>query len=432
MPQRRSTVASPEGGSVASAPPPEPFDFDRPNQKLPPDRFFEYCRLYPRPDGCALYIYRLWPVIDRKLVGIEEKYIDKLPGPTTQEELMREHGSGTYMLRWNDSNVPRGLAQRAYTNVEINHPDFPASVDPAELVRGNKKNESYIEGLKRRGLWKEDAEVEKENNAPFAQVMSKALDLVAQNNNKPEQKPPAADPVSSMLLNAFVALNGQYVHLLEKSSRASAVQPAHSPSADPFDVLTKSAETFKTLGWRPPGANSGSAGPAAPAVDWDKIGQWGAIIVGGLRDIVAMFVQGRNDAAMAGVPGTMPVPATPAMPAAPPPQQQRTTLQGASTAMTMRLMMVLSTVFPRGYQAFVTGLSGYDFAEQLDNDPNGGAEAYDTLYQAGIETFKEAMGMDPDLDSKLAAAGKTRAELEAWLEQFIDYGRPETQPEVAG
>lgn len=84
----------------------------------------------------------------------------------------------------------------------------------------------------------------------------------------------------------------------------------------------------------------------------------------------------------------------------------------------IRYLMAINSVLPRGYDAFAAGVSGSAFADELALDPED-SRSYAVLQEAGMEGFRAAMQMSSSIDRKLAAAGKTRAELEAWLEDFL-------------
>ncbi|MBM3786896.1 MAG: hypothetical protein FJW30_21265 [Acidobacteria bacterium] len=84
----------------------------------------------------------------------------------------------------------------------------------------------------------------------------------------------------------------------------------------------------------------------------------------------------------------------------------------------MPYLMALNSVFPRGYEAFLAGTSGAAFARELGVD-SGDAGSYWVLRDGGMDGFRAAMRMTVSLDRKLEAAGRTRAELEEWLEDFL-------------
>lgn len=126
-----------------------------PSKKLKPDNFWKVANEYPQPEAAAVYVYRLWPVIDRRAAGHRYNYIAVWPvgEAITEERLVNEHGSGTYQLKLTDSNRPKQLREVASATVTIKDPERPPVVDPAEVVPDARENQSYIQGLRAAGAW---------------------------------------------------------------------------------------------------------------------------------------------------------------------------------------------------------------------------------------------------------------------------------------
>lgn len=106
-----------------------------------------------------MYVYRVWPVINRKLAGEDNpNYIAVWPlndEAITEDRLLDQFGSGRYRLLFNDQNRPKPLRQVADTLVKLQNPERLPVVDPCELVMDDRDNASYIQTLRARGALKE-------------------------------------------------------------------------------------------------------------------------------------------------------------------------------------------------------------------------------------------------------------------------------------
>jgi len=110
----------------------------KPNGEAIP--FFERLHQFNLNEWRSLraYLYRLWPVIDRKE---SEHFISKLSEPFDEDYILRTFGSGKYHVRLNDS---RGKTI-ASTTVNCHNHDFPPKVDPREVVGSDPQNAKYFE-----------------------------------------------------------------------------------------------------------------------------------------------------------------------------------------------------------------------------------------------------------------------------------------------
>lgn len=143
------------GSASVNLPPLEGL-LDRLNKNLQSDQFFRVTREYQPRNGTTTYVYRLWPVIDRRLGPLgpnSTSYIDKTAEPITDENcLLRKFGSGEYSVCFTDSNRPRGQTQICRTKLSLRHEELPPVLDLSELVLGDPLNKSYIDGLRARGV----------------------------------------------------------------------------------------------------------------------------------------------------------------------------------------------------------------------------------------------------------------------------------------
>jgi hypothetical protein len=88
-------------------------------------------------DGTASWLYRVWPVIDRKQ---GEHAICKKKGRFSRDEILRDFGSGTYSVQ-----VNAGKGRQLYLEtISFRNPDLPPRVDPLEVVVGDPRNDTYF------------------------------------------------------------------------------------------------------------------------------------------------------------------------------------------------------------------------------------------------------------------------------------------------
>lgn len=113
--------------------------------RLVPDRFLQMLSAYPDTAGTNIYINRLEPQIDRRLVGIQNKYIEKLTPPffATWDYVVKMHGGGKYQVFFSDGK--QDDARIANTIVEFSLVDQEPILNASELVRGNPQNEQLIQ-----------------------------------------------------------------------------------------------------------------------------------------------------------------------------------------------------------------------------------------------------------------------------------------------
>lgn len=127
----------------AVATPAEPQEFQ---PLLSLTEFTKTVKNYPDTTGAVLYFYRLKPKINRKLVGIKFKYIERMTPPFPEDfvrYLRSTHGGGEYEIDLADNKKAPPPVCKAYITVPIEDCD-PIIQNPAELVRGEAYTEQLI------------------------------------------------------------------------------------------------------------------------------------------------------------------------------------------------------------------------------------------------------------------------------------------------
>lgn len=120
------------------------------SRRMKPEDFFGYCETVAE-ELFTPYLYRTWPLIDRKRTG-NHKYIAKLPTKGLSAEFVRRnYGTGKYQIQLLDNQTTGRVV--AGCNLEFPFDaDLPPVVDPAEVIECND-NKGFIEALKLRGKW---------------------------------------------------------------------------------------------------------------------------------------------------------------------------------------------------------------------------------------------------------------------------------------
>lgn len=113
--------------------------------RITPDQFLQLIGGYADTTGTNIYINRLSPQIDRRLVNIQTKYIEKLTPPffNSWDYVLKMHGGGKYQVFFSDGKLSD--ARVANTIVEFPIVDHEPILNASELVRGTPENEQLIQ-----------------------------------------------------------------------------------------------------------------------------------------------------------------------------------------------------------------------------------------------------------------------------------------------
>lgn len=409
MPRKAAVSANPDGAVALT------FDFNKSFQRLRWETFQQFQAQYPNWEGVSLYLYRLWPKIDRALGGIKHNYIDKFVEPVTETQLLREHGSGKYLLTLNDQNRPKQLQKVAETKIDLDDPDYPPRLNLKEVVVGHSDNQSFIEGLKARGLWIGEEAM----TGNDSQAVTEMARLVRDVTNKAVQKeePSQPDPFDQALRMLTVIKEFspkppaiQQTDPYEVALKlVTLVQPKQAePKEDPLEVYARVTETVERIAGR---FERGGGG-----------GGWSQVLMklldnlpGVIQGIVAMRAMAEPP-----VPGGAP----PGVPSVPVP------IQTMENPMAQTGSVELSTLFqairPYLFKAMTAGQSGYDFAAGLITFV--GQDKYQALAAHGQEGLMGFLKQQADVWPMLAPFEERVRE---FVEEFLSYGQ-EPQDEEPG
>jgi hypothetical protein len=417
-----------------------PFDFTRSLQRLTPESFYGFVRQYPNHQGTQVYIYRVVPVIDRKQAGIENSYIDTLPGspecPIDEEYLLRNHGSGKYHIKLSDSNKARGLTEVAKTTVEVYDPNVPPNLNPVELVVDAPGNQRFVQLYLAKGWTVNEGKLTQPAEPDSA--AGKLADTVRDLAGQVASRPPHAENNSELvgLLRELVqnrdrvdpmdrafqiaermrpdSANAELVRTLGTLLVERANRPVDQATANPITQLKETAELLKQFGW---GAGDGGGSWIQAVQALPGILQYGAMMFRELRMMRTLEVQPADPKptpAAAPAPRQA-VPETAAQPPAtaenPGEPEQETDMPLPGMPFGLKDLQRLKEIGENAIDAFDRGVDGDDFAHALVCGSRDGEKTYGALFQ-----------MVPGLSEKLAPK---RAQMEAWLDQFVSYGKPD-------
>jgi hypothetical protein len=180
--------------------------------------------------GKKLYLYRVWPVIDKK--G-DDHFIAKLSETVDEDFVLQNWGSGRYHLRLNGR---RGETIATQT-LAVHNPKFPPKVDVLEVIQSDPRNESYF------AVWGPRAAAE----ATPAPAESTAVQELSRLVGKVlDQKTAAPAPQSNVIGDATAALllgmSKGRDDLAEKLASHAATS-----GVDPVGALDRAVELLKKL-----------------------------------------------------------------------------------------------------------------------------------------------------------------------------------------
>lgn len=434
--------------------------------------FFEMVRNHPTKEAILCYVYRLWPIIDRKLSGQANKYIDKLTADTiTEDYLLQAHGTGKYRLELFDAGAGKYGNRVAQTKVEFPYDaDRPPVLGPQnrELVLGHPQNASFEQALKLRGLLPGSEEDDmNEKNAGAASAVSSltatVADLAGRLADSPKQAAGELSAISQVitlaekmagnrvdpldqaaklkelmggdntLLKLLLDNQAKMTELLMKNSTPAAAAPAGGGGVlDQLDTLTAVLDRLGGLSSRGGGGGSSWVSDllkAAPAL----LGAFSSAMT------AAAVMRGGGPAGVAGLPGPGGLPAHLAPMAAAPPAGFDFGFPAAPTmapaaapvsaggfdiepeAIQMLGLLGLSParlmeVCNQAVSAFGRNVSGSAFAEALVTLHADGETIYELLRGLGRDKLLAFL-------SKLPAelAGR-QVEVIAWVDDFLAWG----------
>ena len=405
--------------------------------KLPVDQFFQLVEDYPNKEMLVFYLYRQWPIINRKQADPNNpkniaKYIYE--GGDLRKLIHREFGSGEYGLKVVDPTKPKGQQRLAQTEWTFNDPDLPPQLDVDELVLGHPRNRSFEDGLRRQGKLKDEVEqVADTATEQLGTIAQRALDELAQTRkNKPESAAAGDAPLLAIVQMLFqqnqAAQQQQTALLMElmKSRQEADPAPAQAPASSLAEQLALLREV------RDAAADFGGG-----AVRSGKQSVWEHVLAALAPSVPQLLaVLGQLAAAPAARGGAVPV--APVAPAPMAPAVAAPVDTGAAALvnpqpegvddMTLRMGMRFMQVGQQALAAFERGRSGDVFAQSLETMEADGEVVYEQLRAVGFDGIMQVVRTLPAWPG-LAAREK---QVEQFIREFLAYGDEDEADAAAG
>ena len=130
-----------------------------PRYSMTPVQLFTYWEEMDKahPDRLTAYVYRTWPVIDKRILDPKAYlYIAKesvaYPEPKDwRSEMLHRYGSGNYKIILTDDAMSKGIGQTLVT--DLRDPEYPPVIENLdELVLDDPTNQSFLENLRQKGI----------------------------------------------------------------------------------------------------------------------------------------------------------------------------------------------------------------------------------------------------------------------------------------
>lgn len=234
-----------------------------PGFKCRPDKFFRYWNSLPEKywDRITVYVYRLWPVVDRVKAG-RSKYIDKVAKPIDRDDIAHRYGSGDYALNMTDSEVGKEVCRCLLRGDDgIRDQDIEPVLDIAELVMDDPANASFIARLQSKGvLTKSKNEGEEEDNMATSEAVKAMAETTRHMADKmmEQQKAPASSAMEQQALAKSMEMIARTAErsneMVDKAvDRAAAIS---LKSSDGLGLLSEVVTVIEKLG----GGKSDSSG----------------------------------------------------------------------------------------------------------------------------------------------------------------------------
>lgn len=219
------------------------------------------------------YLYRVWPQIIRE--DDNKKYIECNAIAFDEDYMLKNHGSGEYMLMLNDSGKPKNAKTMLKAFIKLNDPDYPPMVNMAELDTSFPGNRTFVDKCIAKGLLTVDKKPMNQtnnnqggmNSDAVITLLGKVIDKLDNSNKNNNQKDPTQDALTAvvtmmkegntastkMLLdqmkesspNTFVGMIAAIKELLPKET-----QHKDTSSIDPMkflELMSKKDETILNL-----------------------------------------------------------------------------------------------------------------------------------------------------------------------------------------
>lgn len=223
-----------------------------------PGRFFQYWKTTDKayPDRLTCYVYRLWPVIDRKRLD-KNSNIGQEPAPVDEDGIYARFGEGDYKIILSDGILHK---QVCYTILKgFRDPtNFPAQIEYEDVVVDDPYNQSWIERMKMKGVRFPGDEPEEVvvggggggADSAVAQLTSTVERLALSQMRRESPKSSLDAAMSSTMLDTVAQASKMGNEILQSAfKQANEVGRGErvTMSADPVDQLRTVVEVAKAI-----------------------------------------------------------------------------------------------------------------------------------------------------------------------------------------
>ncbi len=309
-----------------------------PRYSMTPGQLFTYWEKLDRiqPDRVSAYVYRTWPVIDKRWQDPKatlhiRKETAAFPDPDEwRSEMLHRYGSGNYKIILTDDALSKGIGQTVIT--DLRDPEYPPVIDNLdELVLDDPTNQSFLEGLRQKGILPGQREENDMAAGEMAQALTGTIDkltdkLAARQKEEPTvttQPTSATDAAKEAITMAREVFKdgielGKASITAQADAKVAAVE-AQAKAADPmssFNTLTKLISVVQSLQPKPEANPAAAAGTSPEAAGVQKVVD---IFMGRITTLESQLMSMQN-ARIEGLEKL--IIAKPAEPAAPAPKQE--------------------------------------------------------------------------------------------------------------
>ncbi len=220
-----------------------------------PQKLFDYWVKVNQehPDRLLLYVYRTWPIIDRKRLD-KDANIGILTEPTDEQGIYDRFGEGDYKLILSDGILYKQVCYTLLKGFRDSN-SFPADIELEDLVMEDPQNKSWIERMKTRGTkfpGDEDFNMEEPvsgNVDAVAQLTATVKELAMSHmKNQSTPKQDLETSVGSAMLDNVAQASKMGNEIIKEAvSQASQLAIVPQTATNPMEQMKAVADMVKAI-----------------------------------------------------------------------------------------------------------------------------------------------------------------------------------------
>jgi hypothetical protein len=410
---------------------PRAAKLSRKGPELTPAEFWRVTKEYPRGAATQYALYRKYPVIDRLRSGESKASIDEKP-EMDEAYILKTWGTGRYTVYFNDYNVRPSCIANTVLKFDLDW-DNPPNLNQAEVTEV-PDNKGYIEQLKLRGLWKREQENEMAENGAAAAAVQ-AMENLSKVVITEAQKPKAADVVERSLLDVQTA---GFKKIVESVAEAKPAAGGGMDNPLVVELMRQNHELHLELAKsRNNPAPAGSLGSQLKDIrevlhfsrevsPQEESGGFAERLLLSLATAAGPLLARLFSAPAAPVaPGPVPASAVPVVN----PEIDPAALEAMAqqTGLDVKTLAAFIRIGKKAISAYRDGYPGNAFAQMVE--ATEGEEMAANLFAIGKDGVLDALRKAAPMLGPAAPVVQSAA-FEAWLNDFMEYGAIEDEPEA--